>query len=89
MGCGTPPHAPTFGDDSEAVREVPLPLVVGGGWRDPGEDGRIWARGVGEPELVLVLLLAYLAPQVGVVREGELDGRDRTGGAVHEERVGS
>ena len=41
------------GDDSEAAREVPLPRVVGGGWRDPGEDGRVWARGVGEPELVL------------------------------------
>ena len=33
------------GDDSEAAREVPLPRVVGGGWRDPGEDGRVWAWG--------------------------------------------
>ena len=84
-------HAPprSDGDDPEAVRKVQLPLVVGGGRRDPGEDGRVWVWGVGEPELVLVALLAYLAPQVGVVREGELDGRDLAGGAVYEERVGS
>ena len=68
---------------------MPSPLIVGGGRRDPGEDGRVWVWGVGEPGLVLVTLLAHLAPQVGVVREGELDGRDLAGGAVHEERVGS
>ena len=34
------------GDDSEAAREEPLPRVAGGGWRDPGEDGRVWAWGV-------------------------------------------
>ena len=56
-----------------------------GGWRDPGEDGRVWAWGVGKPEFILALLLAHLAPQVSVIREGELDGRDRPGGAVHEE----
>ena len=76
------------GDDSEAAREVPLPRGAGGGWRDPGEDGRVWAWGVGEPEFVLVPFVAHLAPQVGVVREGELDGRDRPGGAVDEERIG-
>ena len=59
----------------------------GGWWRDPSEDGCVWAWGVGKPEFVLVPLLAHLAPQVGVVREGELDGRDRPGSAVHEERV--
>ena len=59
-----------------------------GGGRDPGEDRRVWAWGVGKPGFVLVSLLALLAPQVGVVREGELDGRDCPGGAVHEEGVG-
>ena len=83
-------HSPpgSNGDDSEAAREVPLPRVAGGGRRDPGEDGCVWAWGVGKPEFVLVSLVAHLAPQVGVVREGELDGRDRPGGAVDEERVG-
>ena len=76
------------GDDSEAVREAPLPRVVGRGRCDPGEDGRVWAWGVGKPAPVLVPLLAHLAAQVGVVREGELDGRDCPGGAVHEERAG-
>ena len=70
------------GDDSEAAREVPLPRGAGVGWRDPGEDGRVWTWGVGEPEFVLVPFVAHLAPQAGVVREGELDGRDRPGGAV-------
>ena len=36
------------GDDSEAVREAPLPRVVGRGRCDPGEDGRVWAWGVGK-----------------------------------------
>ena len=31
------------GDYSEAAREVPLPRGAGGRWRDPGEDGRVWA----------------------------------------------
>ena len=74
---------------SKAVCEVPLLSVVSEGQRDPGEDGRAGAWGVGEPELVLTALLAYLAPEIGVVWEGELDGRDLTGGAVDEERVGS
>ena len=57
-------HGPprTDGDYSEAVRKVPSSLVVGGGRRDPGEDGCVWVWGVGEPELVIVTLLAYLAP---------------------------
>ena len=40
-------HSPqrSNGDDSEAVREAPLPRVVGRGWRDPGGDGRS-GRGV-------------------------------------------
>ena len=57
------------GDYSETVRKVPLSLVVGEGRRDPGEDGRVWAWGMGEPELALATLLTYLAPEVGVVRE--------------------
>ena len=32
------------GDDSEAAREVPWPRGAGGGWRDPGEDGRVTAQ---------------------------------------------
>ena len=75
------------GGDSEAAREVPLPRVVGGGRRDPGEDGGVWAWVVGQPEFVLVSFVAHLAPQVGVVREGELNGRDRPGSAVDEERI--
>ena len=39
---------------------MPSPLVVGEGRRDPGEDGCVWAWGVGEPGLVLVTLPAYL-----------------------------
>ena len=44
-------HSPprSNGTDSEAAREVPLPRVAGGGWRDAGEDGRVWAWGVGKP----------------------------------------
>ena len=86
-----PWHGPlrTDGEDSEAVRKVPLPLVVGRGRHDPGEDWHVWVWGVGVSELVLITLLAYLAPQVGLVQEGELDGRDLAGGAVYEERVGS
>ena len=82
-------HGPprSNGDDSEMVREVPLPLVVGGRWRDPGEDGRIWARGMGEPELLLVSLLTYLAPQVGVVREGKLAATDVTDGKSNDTTV--
>ena len=70
-------HGPprTDGGYSEAVRKVPSSLVVGGGRCDPVEDGCVRVRGVGEPELVLVTLLAHLAPQVGATREGELDGR--------------
>ena len=75
-------------DDSEAACEVPRPRGAGGGRRDPGEDGRVWAWGVGEPEFVLVPFVAHLALQVGVVWEGELDCRDRPGGAVNEERIG-
>ena len=76
------------GDDSEAACEVPLPRGAGGGWRDPGEDGRVWAWGVSMPEFVLVPFVAYLVPQVGIIQEGELDGRDQPGGAVNEERIG-
>ena len=39
------------GDDSEAAREVPLPRGAGVGWRDPGEDGRVWTWGVGSLEV--------------------------------------
>ena len=77
------------GDYSEATCEVPWPRGVGGERRDPSEDGRIRAWGVGEPEFVLVPFVAHLTLQVGVVREGELDRRDRPGGAVNEERIGS
>ena len=62
---------------------------MGGERRDPSEDGRVRAWGVGEPEFVLVPFVAHLALQVGVVWEGELDRRDRPGGAVNEERTGS
>ena len=57
-------HAPprTDGDYSEVMCKVPPSLVAGEGRRDPGEDGCVWVWGVGEPELVLVTLLAYLAP---------------------------
>ena len=82
----SPPGAD--GDDSEAAREVPWPRGVGGERRDPSEDGRIRAWGVGEPEFVLVPFVAHLTFEVGVVREGELDRRDRPGGAVDEERIG-
>ena len=34
---------------------------------------------MGKPELVLAPFFAHLSPQVGVVGEGELDGRDRPG----------
>ena len=77
------------GDYSEATCEVPRPRGVGGERREPGEDGRIWAWGVGEPEFVLAPFVAHLTLQVGVVREGELDRRDRPGDAVNEERIGS
>ena len=43
---------------------------------------------MGEPEFVLVPFVAHLTFEVGVVREGELDRRDRPGGAVNEERIG-
>ena len=33
------------------------------------------------------MLVADLAPEVGVVREGELDGGDLPRRAVHEERI--
>ena len=52
------------------------------------EDGRVWVGGVGQLELVLFALLADLAPEVGVVREGELDGSDLLPGkVVYEERI--
>ena len=84
-------HGPprTDGDYSEAVRKMLLSSVMSEGRRDPGEDGRVWAWGVGEPGLLLAALLAYFAPEVGVAREGELDGRGLAGGAVDEERAGS
>ena len=53
---GSPPGADS--DDSEAACEVPWPRGAAGGRRDPGEDGRIWAWGVGEPEFVLVPFVA-------------------------------
>ena len=62
---GIPALSPgTDGSDSEAARKVPLPWGAGVGWREPGEDGRVWASGVGEPEFVLVPFVARLAPQI-------------------------